>query len=99
MTPATRRRTRLNSPLKNAALVRGLIYPVQFERNPPNGIARVLDLVVNDSAMDATPKEFLAAVREALASDEVLSKLIPQDHSEDVIRLYLTALAEAIEQR
>jgi hypothetical protein len=89
----------MDSSLKYAGLIRGLIYPVQFENDPRNGIDRVLDLVVNEGAMDATPMEYLAAIREALASNEALGELIPQDHSEDVIRRYLVDVGDAIAKR
>jgi hypothetical protein len=89
----------VNSQLKYGGLIRGLIYPVQFEKDPRSGIEHVLDRVVSEGAMDATPMDYLAAIREALASDEAVHELIPQDHSEAVIRQYLSAVGDAIAQR
>lgn len=88
----------MHSPLKYAGLIRGLIYPVQFDDDPRSGIPRVLDLVVGEHAMDASPREYLEAIREALASDESLAELIPQDHPEDVIRRYLRDVGDAMER-
>jgi hypothetical protein len=78
-------------------LVRGLIYPIQFEQNPANGVERVLDLIVRAGAMNARPEEYLAAVQAALRSDESLSELIPQDHSEPVIRAYLAEIQKRLD--
>ena len=86
----------MNLSVKNAGLIRGLIYPVQFDDDPRTGIDRVMQLVVERRAMDAEPAAYLAAVREALASDDALADLIPQEHSEAVIRTYLEAAADAI---
>ena len=85
--------------MKNSGLIRGLIYPVQFDDDPRTGIDRVLQLVVGRRALDASPEEYLAAIREALASNDNLADLIPQDHPEEVIRVFLTATGEAIEKK
>lgn len=73
-------------------LVRGLIYPIQFDPDPVDGVDRVLEVVVGRQAMGATREDFAAAVDAALSSDEPLAPLIPQPHSESVIRAYLTEL-------
>jgi hypothetical protein len=78
-------------------LIRGLIYPIQFEPNPDNGVERVLDQIVYARAMNASPEEYLAAVQAALRSDERLSELIPQRHSEPVIRAFLAKIQVRIE--
>jgi hypothetical protein len=85
--------------MRNAGLIRGLIYPIQFEKDPRKGIERVLDLTVEAAAMDGTPSQYLAAIEEALATDDKLAELIPQDHSEDAIRGFLRDTAEAIRLR
>jgi hypothetical protein len=72
--------------------IRALIYPVQFEPEPVRGIDRVLKFVVRSGALDASPAVYLAAVRAALASNDRLAELIPQDHSETAIRELLTEL-------
>ena len=86
-------------PAREAGLIRGLIYPVQFEKDPRDGIDRVLRLVVERQALGASPSEYCAAIRQALVSDEALDRLIPQDHPDGVIRTYLSELAVAIEER
>ena len=77
-----------------AALMMALIYPVQFDKDPTDDavIDRVIERVINIGTMDATPDEFLQNIRIALSSDEILSRLIPQEHSEDVIRSYFAKL-------
>jgi hypothetical protein len=72
--------------------IRALIYPVQFERNPVDGLDRVLEVVVDRRALGASREDYAAAVDAALASDEPLSRLIPQPHSEAVIRAFLAEL-------
>lgn len=78
-------------------LLRGLIYPIQFDQDPITGINRVLDQVVHARAMNAGQADYLAAVRAGLRSTEKLSELIPQGHSESVIRAYLAAIEKRLE--
>jgi hypothetical protein len=82
---------------RQRGLIRGLIYPIQFEQNPVNGVERVLEQIVNTNALDAEPEDYSAAVRAALRSDERLSELIPQDHSESVIRAYLAQIQKRLD--
>jgi hypothetical protein len=72
------------------AIIAKLVYPIQFERKPIDGVDWVLAQVANDERIK--PAEYLSAVREALQSTEELSALIPQDHSESVIRGYLAEM-------
>lgn len=81
---------------RQRGLIRGLIYPIQFDRDPLNGIDRVLDVVVARRALDADPADYAAAVTGALSSAEVLSELIPQPHPEPVIRAYLKELRKRL---
>jgi hypothetical protein len=69
--------------------IRALIYPIQFEADPIQGVDRVLEVVVQRRALGASPARYLASVRAALASDICLSELIPQNHSEGEIRRFL----------
>lgn len=85
--------------MRFAGLIRALIYPVQFDHDPRDGIDRVLEMVVEPGGLDGTPAEYLAAIRAALASSERLSDLIPQDHPEEVVRQYLAEVAQRIENR
>jgi hypothetical protein len=73
-------------------LISALLYPIQFERDPVDGIDRVLQVIVRARALDGSPEQYAAAVDAALRSDESLSQLIPQPHSEPVIRTYLAVL-------
>ena len=77
-------------------LIRALIYPVQFERNPVDGIDHALEVVVRIRALGGSPDQYAAAVRAALRSDEPLAQLIPQRHSESVIRTYLAELGKRL---
>jgi len=81
---------------RSKSLIRALIYPIQFDRNPVDGVERVLKLVVDAGALGATPPEYLASTKAALASSEKLSKLIPQEHSEKVIRRYLMKIQQRL---
>jgi hypothetical protein len=72
--------------------VRALLYPVQFEPAPIDGVERVLRMVVRAGALGATPAQYLAAIRAALASRRELAGLIPQPHPEAAVRAYLAEL-------
>jgi hypothetical protein len=78
--------------------IRALIYPVQFDADPRDGLDRVFESVIAPRALGAGPAEYLEAVRSALASETRLSELLPQDHDEATIRTYLAAVAERLER-
>src|ERR1039458_7819248 len=78
--------------LQRAAILRMLIYPIQFEADPLNGINRVLAQVVLANHSRLPLPDVIAAIDAGLASDAKLSELIPQSHSEAVIRGFLSAL-------
>ena len=81
---------------RSKSLIRALIYPIQFDRNPVDGVERVLKLVVDAGALGATRLEYLASIKAGLASSEKLAKLIPQDHSEKAIRRYLMKIQQRL---
>lgn len=81
---------------RQRGLISGLIYPIQFDRDPVDGIDRVLDVVVTRRALDAGPADYAAAIDGALNSAELLSGLIPQPHPEPVIRTYLGKLRKRL---
>ncbi len=81
---------------RNKFLVMGMLYIVQFERDPRDGIARVLAISTARISFDASPHELLAAIEEVLPTDEKLAQLVPQPHSEAEVRRFLAAMAEAI---
>jgi hypothetical protein len=74
--------------------MRLLIYPVQFEKDPKNGIERVVEFVIEDKTLSR--EGFITAIKSALDSTEELSTLIPQPHSESIIRDYLRELERAL---
>jgi hypothetical protein len=74
-----------------------LIYGVQFDTNPLDGVNRVLQQVVQAGALSATPNQYLQSIRKALASKTKLAELIPQGHSEETIRLFLKELEQRIQ--
>jgi hypothetical protein len=84
---------------RTKALIRALLYPVQFEVSPEQGIERVMKLVVARNALQATASDYLRAIDSALDSDERLSTLIPQSHDEDTIRSYLRRLIKELQTR
>ena len=81
---------------RQKALIRALIYPVQFARDPVDDVDRVLDLIVSGGALGGDAAEYAAAVDAGLASDEQLADLIPQAHPEPVIRTYLAELRKRL---
>ena len=83
--------------LQRAVILRMLIYPVQFEANPSDGIDHVIAQVVFADHLKLSVPEVLAAIDAGLASDSKLSELIPQSHSEAVIRGFLSALRARLE--
>ena len=83
--------------LQRAAILRMLIYPVQFEANPSDGIDHVIAQVVFADHLKLSLPDVLAAIDAGLASHSKLSELIPQSHSEAVIRAFLSALRTRLE--
>jgi hypothetical protein len=81
---------------RRKALIRALVYPIQFERDPRDGVDRVLKVVVGAGALNAGPEEYARAVQAALESDEPLAPLIPQPHEESTIRTYLAEVAKRL---
>lgn len=81
---------------KQKGLLRCLIYPVQFEENPLDGVDRVLKQIIHAKAMDASPGEYLAAIQAGLQSNERLSDLIPQEHTESSVRTYLAEMQQRL---
>jgi hypothetical protein len=74
-------------------LMRLLIYPVQFEKDPKNGIEGVIEFIIQDWVSRA---EYIAAIKSALNSTEDLSTLIAQPHSDSTIRDYLRELERTL---
>lgn len=82
--------------LRSAAILRMLIYPIQFEANPLNGIDRVIAQVVANNTK-IPMRDFMGAIDAGLASNAKLAELIPQSHPEAAIRGFLSALRARLE--
>lgn len=78
------------------ALVRALLDPVQAESDPLNSVDRVIDEVALNSVLDSTPYDFLAAIDLALKSETPLAAMGARKHSEQILRLYLSLLADRL---
>ncbi len=82
---------------RTKALLRAVLYPVQFEERPEAGIDRVIRQVVARQALHATPDDYLKAISVALESrDEKLAAIVPHSFSENVVRAYLQQLSAAV---
>jgi hypothetical protein len=80
-----------------AAILRMLIYPIQFDADPLKGIDRVVSQVVFAEHLKLTLPQVIAAIDAGLVSRASLSELIPQRHSESVIRGFLSAMRMRLE--
>jgi hypothetical protein len=79
--------------LPGAAILRMLIYPIQFESDPLNGIDRVVAQVVFADHSRLPLPDVIAAIDAGLASDAKLSELIPQSPHSDIGTLTAPAMA------
>jgi len=70
--------------------MRAMIYIVEREQNPLDGVDRVLADVVHARALDGTPNEFREALDTALASNVALARLGPEYHPEPIVRRFLS---------
>lgn len=83
--------------LKSASILRVLIYPIQFDSKPVEGIDRVLKMVVFADHLKLQVPDVIAAIKAGLESNASLSELIPQGHTEAVIRSFLAAMRSRLE--
>jgi hypothetical protein len=83
--------------IRAAAILRMLIYPIQFDPDPSNGIDRVFTHVVLAEHLKLSLPEVISAIDAGLASDARLSELIPQSHPEGVIRGFLAGVRLRLE--
>jgi hypothetical protein len=81
---------------RTKGLIRALLYPVQFEKRPEEGIARVVDLVVKQDALQASQADYLNAIDIALGSEEKLSELLPRSHDEETVRRFLSKIGNVM---
>jgi len=83
---------------RHAAILRMLLYPIQFDCYPMLGIERVLARDVLECHSKLWPTNVISAIDAGLASSEKLSELIPMTHSEELIRSYLAILQNRLER-
>ena len=83
--------------VQGAGILRMLIYPIQFEADPLKGLDRVVAQVVFAEHLRLPLPDVIAAIDAGLASHAKLSQLIPQSHSEGVIRGFLSAMRMRLE--
>ena len=83
---------------KDAGVIRSLIYPVQFESSPLSAVDRVLSRVIGAGQDRLSASACIESITGALESDDELSKLIPQDHSEETIRSYLKEILSRLKK-
>lgn len=77
-------------------LIGALLYPVIFAPDPLDSIDWTYRVIVEARGLDASPEDYVEAIRRGLASSEKLANILPQPHSEEVVRAYLTALEQKI---
>jgi hypothetical protein len=77
---------------QDAGYIRALIYPVQFDRHPVDGVDRVIAMINARGVLNAKPDDLLKIIQIALHSEVELAKLIPQPHREELIREYLSEI-------
>jgi hypothetical protein len=80
-------------------LIRALLYPIIFEREPHRRVDWVLRTIVDREVLGATRLQYQAAIRQSLTSPEELRQLLPlaMNQSEATIRDYLRLLVERLE--
>lgn len=85
---------------RQRVVLRSLLYPVQLERHPYEGLKRVIRDVVDQSGTRVTAAEYLEAIRAGLGDEnEPLALLLPQMHDELVVRAFFSALGRELERR
>jgi hypothetical protein len=83
---------------KVKSCIRMLIYPIQFEKEPVDGMERVFRTVLAPDSVKIPISDYVDSIKIALESSEELSTLIARNHSEAAIRRYLVKLLQRLEQ-
>jgi hypothetical protein len=90
-----------DEPLPNwrtRGLIRAILYPVIFRVEPDeHDVARVLKMVVNRRALDASPSEYQAAILKALDGSVQLSDLSDNERPDSATRRFLLAVLRQME--
>jgi hypothetical protein len=83
---------------RTRGLIRAILYPVIFRISPDErDVARVINLVVNRRALDASPTDYQNAILKALESGLPLADLSDNDRSDAATREFLRAVLGQIE--
>jgi|HubBroStandDraft_1064217.scaffolds.fasta_scaffold1953665_1 hypothetical protein len=83
---------------RTRGLIRAILYPVIFRLEPDeHDVARVLKMVVNRGALDASPSEYQAAILKALYGRVPLSDLSDNERPDSVTRRFLSAVLRQME--
>jgi len=77
-------------------LISKLIYIIQFEYDPLEGTDRALNHIMKIRKWQPNKEEYIEAIEVALKSNILLSDLIPQPHTESIIRSYLKEVLKRI---
>ena len=83
---------------REKGLIRALLYPVQFDRNPgdTDNVERVLRLVIQKGSLNADEEEYLSAIKNGLSSKEKLTALVPGMKGECKVRDFLRRVEEEL---
>lgn len=76
--------------------VRKILFQVQFDANLMLAIDRVLNRIVYADTQ-STPREYLHAMTLAIASEQMLSDMLPHVRHEAAVRQFLVALKHRLE--
>lgn len=79
--------------------IRVLVYLIQFDKMPIACVAKTLNQTTETEKWRNCTESFLSAIDSSLASQKDLSLLIPQQHSDPVIREYLAAIRAELLRR
>jgi hypothetical protein len=72
--------------------VRALLYPILFSKDLTGDVDRVLTGVVDRRALGLDREQYTEAIKDALASNEDLSQLLPGGPADDRARQFLAQL-------
>lgn len=75
-----------------------MVDAVQFERQPIDGLDRLMELIVATDVFRGAPEAYHSSVREALRSTELIAELLPQPHTEGALRKLLVALEVRLDE-
>jgi hypothetical protein len=79
------------------SLIRRLVYPVQYDRNPSASAKSIVDDMCHSGFKPASREKYIEAVRAVLVGTTEIANLIPQPHPEQVVRSYLLEVLKELE--